>query len=287
MTQVKPFIIANAGTTKYLCLSNVRKGYGIPAHYSTAKKAWDGAKKQQNRNFPQGCSVPVFWSWHGTVDGVYADYGHVGVRLADGRIWTDGRYYASVDTLNNSYLSGKGSYLGWTEDLNNVTVVKPSGGDMPIPDADNYFGRYNKLMMQVRGRGMTRDEFRKNIVGVSDLTAVERISDNAESDRATDAQQWALANRATVEKRIVELQRMLEDLDKRVKEQASQLLGLTQTVNEKQAEISSLQDANADLAKENAELKALLATCGDSEDTEWLNKFGVALRWLIQRLGIK
>lgn len=77
--------------------------------------------------------------------------------------------------------------------------------DMPIPDQDNYFGRYNKLMMQVRGRPMSRDEFRKNIVGVSDLTAVERISDNAESDRATDAQQWALANRTAVEKQIADL----------------------------------------------------------------------------------
>lgn len=285
MTQVKPFIIANAGTTKYLCLSNVRKGYGIPAYYLTATKAWNGTQQHRDRNFPSGCSVPVFYSWTGTVDGVRDNYGHIGVRLADGRVWSDGKYFANVDALVGSYLSN-GSYLGWGESVNNVRVVT-QGDDMPIPDADNYFGRYNKLMLQVRGRNMTRDEFRKNIVGVSDLTAVERISDNAESDRATEAQQWALANRATVEKRIVELQRMLEDLDKRVKEQASQLLGLTQTVNEKQAEISSLQDQVADLEKENKELKAQLATCSDTEDTELLNSFGQLLRKLIERLGLK
>jgi len=111
------------------------------------------------------------------------------VRLSDGRVWSDGKYFANVDALVGSYLSN-GSYLGWGESVNNVKVVT-QGDDMPIPDADNYFGRYNKLMLQVRGRNMTRDEFRKNIVGVSDLTAVERISDNAESDRATEAQQWA------------------------------------------------------------------------------------------------
>ena len=157
---------------------------------------------------------------------------------------------------------------------------------MPIPDADNYYGRYNKLMLQVRGRNMTRDEFRKNIVGVSDLTAVERISDNVESDRATEAQQWALANRASVEKRIVDLQKTVEDLDKRVKEQSAQIIGLTQTVNEKQAEISSLQDRTADLEKENKELKAQLATCG-GDDTELLNSFGEILRKIIARLGVK
>ena len=155
-----------------------------------------------------------------------------------------------------------------------------------IPDHDNYYGRYNKLMIQVRGREMTRDEFRKNIVGVSDLTAVERISDNVESDRATDAQQWALANRASVEKRIVDLQKTVEDLDKRVKEQSAQIIGLTQTVNEKQAEISSLQDRTADLEKENKELKAQLATCG-GDDTELLNSFGEILRKIIARLGVK
>ncbi len=106
MVQVKPFVVANAGTTKYMCLQNVRLGYGIPAYYSTATKAWNGTVQHRDRNFPAGCDVPVFYSWSGTVDGVYADYGHVAVRLADGRVWTDGRYYANVDTLNTSYLGG-------------------------------------------------------------------------------------------------------------------------------------------------------------------------------------
>jgi hypothetical protein len=278
MTQVKPFVIANAGTTKYLCLQNVRLGYGIPAYYLTATKAWNGTQQHRDRNFPAGCDVPVFYSWTGTVDGVRDNYGHIAVRLADGRVWSDGKYFANVDALVGSYLSN-GSYLGWGESVNNVTVVKPSGGDMPIPDHDNYYGRYNKLMMQVRGREMSRDEFRKNIVGVSDLTAVERISDNPESDRATDYQQWALANRASIEKQIA-------DLTSRVNQLSGQITGLTQTINEKQAEISTLQDEVVKVQAENKELKAQLATCG-GDDTELLNSFGQILRALIARLGIK
>jgi len=63
------------------------------------------------------------------------------------------------------------------------------GGDMPIPDHDNYYGRYNKEMNLKRGRdisgkGFSRDEFRKNIVGLTDLQATERISDDVEADQA-------------------------------------------------------------------------------------------------------
>lgn len=79
------------------------------------------------------------------------------------------------------------------------------GADMPIPDQDNYYGRYNKAMQNIRGRTMTRDEFRKNFVGRTDLQMLEAMLDNPEADRATNAQQWALANRAAVEKQLADL----------------------------------------------------------------------------------
>lgn len=91
-------------------------------------------------------------------------------------------------------------------------VTPPTGGkDMPIPDQDNYYNRYNKLMLQVRGRNMSREEFRKNIAGATDLQAIERISDNPEADNATTAQQWALANRAALEKQIADLKVALQN----------------------------------------------------------------------------
>jgi len=132
MKQVVPFNVNTAGTTKYLCLANVRKGYGIGVKYPDATTAWNNTQQHRDRSFPAGCSVPVFYSWTGTVDGVRKNYGHIAVRLADGRVWTDGRYYANVDELSAKYLSGS-SYLGWGESVNDVRVVEnviiPSKGN--------------------------------------------------------------------------------------------------------------------------------------------------------------
>jgi uncharacterized coiled-coil protein SlyX len=86
---------------------------------------------------------------------------------------------------------------------------------------------------------------------------------------------------------VTQLTQAVAEKQATIDKQAAQILGLTQTVNEKQAEIDALIDKNSDLGKENAELKAQLATCGNSDDTEWLNKFGEALRWIIARLGLK
>ena len=138
MRQVVNFDIDKAGTTKYLCLANVRKGYGIGAKYPDATTAWNNTQQHRDRSFPAGCSVPVFYSWVGTVSGERKNWGHIAVRLPDGRVWTDGKYYANVDERSARYLSGS-SYLGWGESVNGVRVVEnviiPSnkGDDMIKP----------------------------------------------------------------------------------------------------------------------------------------------------------
>jgi hypothetical protein len=43
--QIVGFNPAIAGTTKYLCLSNVRKGYGIAAKYASAWQAWQNTQQ--------------------------------------------------------------------------------------------------------------------------------------------------------------------------------------------------------------------------------------------------
>lgn len=58
-----------------------------------------------------------------------------------------------------------------------------------IPDADNYFWRYGqKLAERLRGRQLSRDEFRQHLVGKSDLRAIEILSDDPEADRIQEAQ---------------------------------------------------------------------------------------------------
>jgi len=80
-----------------------------------------------------------------------------------------------------------------------------------IPDQDNFYWRYNKAMLSIRGRNMPRTEFRKNFVGRTHLQMLETMLDNREATRATEAQQWALKNRAAVEKQIADLKKALEN----------------------------------------------------------------------------
>lgn len=151
--QTKGFDTGKAGTQKYLCLKNVRLGYGIASKWEYARQDWDNnVAKHADQNFPAGVAVPVYFSWVGTLDGIRRDWGHVAVRLPDGRIWTDGRYYASVSTLAANYLSG-GSYLGWGESVNGVRVVEqvadsPQVSD-PITDKHKYLIRV--ISSEVKG----------------------------------------------------------------------------------------------------------------------------------------
>jgi len=139
MEQVIPFDVNKAGTTKYLCQTNVRKGYGIGPKYPSALADWQHNQQHKDRNFPSGVSVPVYFNWTGTVDGIKKNWGHVAVSLPDGRIWTDGRYYNNVVTLMSNYLSGGNpSFLGWGESVNSVRVInEKEQTNMPSLVKDN------------------------------------------------------------------------------------------------------------------------------------------------------
>jgi len=295
MTQVKPFVIANAGTTKYLCLQNVRLGYGIPAYYLTATKAWNGTQQHRDRNFPSGCSVPVFYSWTGTVDGVRDNYGHIAVRLADGRVWSDGKYFANVDALVGSYLSN-GSYLGWGESVNNVKVVTEVSMAETINDdvarqigwhylgRNGYDGKPNALQSSqndIKGKPLTNAQLSTFFLSAEARdwrdSRIHKVY--AERDGLKSQNSNLVAERDRLAVANAELTKTVSRLN-------GEVIGLAQTVKEKQAEINTLQDQVVDLEKENKELKAQLATCG-GDDTELLNSFGEILRKLIERIGLK
>lgn len=126
--QTRSFNINSAGTVKYACLKNTRLGYGIASKYPDALTAWKNTEQHKDRSFPAGVSCPVFFNWTdktGIVEGKPGtNYGHIAVRLADGRIWSDGRYFSNIDTLMSQYISGGNpSYLGWGESVNAVRVI--------------------------------------------------------------------------------------------------------------------------------------------------------------------
>lgn len=162
-------------------------------------------------------------------------------------------------------------YRGFIDPSIVLNGTSSAGGDEVIPDQDNYYWRYNKAMQNIRGRQMTREEFRKNFVGRSHLTMLEAMLDNPEADKATDYRQWALTNRASIEKRVIDLQNMVADLDKKLKASSENVAALTK--------------ANEELNTKVKNLESQLAV--QSEDTQLLNGFGEFLRKMIQRLGLK
>lgn len=72
--------------------------------------------------------------------------------------------------------------------LDNLPKFNAQGEEDMINDVDNEYGRWNKLFYQIRGRNASRDEFRQSAVGQNWLHAMEILSDDAEADNATHAQ---------------------------------------------------------------------------------------------------
>jgi hypothetical protein len=119
--EVRTFITADGGNEKGNCLKNTREGYRIPAKYPTAWDAWQHTQQHASA-IPRGVDVPLFFSYKNTINGVYKNWGHIGVQLQNGKFWSDGKIYANV----NEYLAGhpKVHYVGWGESINDVRVLK-------------------------------------------------------------------------------------------------------------------------------------------------------------------
>lgn len=119
--QIRNFNQDKAGTTRLMCLRNVRLGYGIGPVHATAWQAWMNTP-QFTKDIPSGVAVPLFYSYTTTINGVRDNYGHVNVRLPDGRIWNDGRIWANLTVFRASHPSLR--YRGWSTHLNGVEVIK-------------------------------------------------------------------------------------------------------------------------------------------------------------------
>lgn len=112
--QTKSFSTSRGGSTPGYCLRNTRLGYGIAAKYANAITAWKNTQQHKNRSIPTGVEVPLFYS--------YKTDGHINVRLADGRVWSDGKIYANLDAYLRAATAC--TYLGWGESVNGVRVIE-------------------------------------------------------------------------------------------------------------------------------------------------------------------
>lgn len=103
-------------TYDYWCLKFVADAYRYGAGTSSgtagwAKQYWDQHYSSQHRGSGQYAprGALVFWSWAGTLDGVYRDWGHVALSLGDGRVVTSlARNVPGVHIMNIGTNS-----LGW------------------------------------------------------------------------------------------------------------------------------------------------------------------------------
>lgn len=111
--QTRDFRLDIAGNVKGYCLRNVRLGYGIGAKYDSAWQSWQNAP-QHTSEIPAGVEVPLYFWW--------GKYGHIGVRLADGRFWSDGKIYSSLNAYRITHPAV--IYRGWSTEVNDLDVIK-------------------------------------------------------------------------------------------------------------------------------------------------------------------
>lgn len=113
------------------CLAVVQKTFNVAPFAESAQIAWSwNNTKHQDRNLPDGCFVPIWWT------GGYKNYGHVAVAKRTGnriQIWTspyqhkpyfdyfEGELNTTIDTVSRIYSV---AYAGWTETMNITRVVE-------------------------------------------------------------------------------------------------------------------------------------------------------------------
>lgn len=228
----------------------------------------------------------------------YGTYGHIGVLLSGDRLFeqnvnvagvsrrlVDGAYVysARIGSLNES----------WRSVRPNIYRIKNyTEGDMPIPNADNYYARYRKAMRYIRGRDMDRSEFNANFVGNSDLRMLEAMLDSPEADAQLDYANWGrTAKNDKWDQQIYGLQAQVKAKQAEIDSLKKQLeangdnTALKLIIEEKQRQLDETTANLVKAYKESDELKAQLANA--TGDTELLNGFGKFLNAMITRLGLR
>lgn len=121
----------NVSCTPGWCLTYLDDCFDLEAHgkqknYPSATAAWNTSKYQhRDRNFPSGCWVPVYFTLSDNPDG------HVALLAPDGTVWSSSHptskwpvHHKSLDDLDAYYGRGRLGFLGWTEDLTDILVIR-------------------------------------------------------------------------------------------------------------------------------------------------------------------
>ena len=137
------------------CLAVTDASFGVPPFAATALDAWNmNTTKRQNRDLPDKCYVPIFYS------GDKENWGHVAICYRDGdnyTIWsspyTDKAYFdifRGKDAIDQLIRYGYGKqFLGWTETLGSKRIVdyyEPAPTPAPTPAPEPEFKVGDKVV---------------------------------------------------------------------------------------------------------------------------------------------
>lgn len=137
--QQKGSVDLNAQDQAGYCLRFQQRVFpGSPVtYYPTARSAWDNSGFQ-HAEYPDGSAiVPITYSWCGTINGLYQDWGHAAVFVPGrGILSSPGsgygqQWFSSIDELGRAWGL---TYLGWTEDVGGFRVVDYVADPTPAPE---------------------------------------------------------------------------------------------------------------------------------------------------------
>jgi len=266
-------IDANCGEYQGQCVSLIKglmSFLGVPNPYAArgnARDCGDTLLRQGIANNGSGWLTIVVNRDMGLIDGVR--YGHIWVDLANEANYEQNGRQALRTTKNTRPIQQGQQFINLDKWI--------SGEDMPIPDADNYYWRYGqKLATFVRGRQLSREEFRKFLVGKSDLNVVEILSDDPEADRTQQAQEVGqLAIRDNWQGQIYSLQDALKG-----RPTPEQLAAVQKSLVEMSTKFDQANATAQEKIQQNKELTAKIAEYekNETEDKQvadtWLRRLG-------------
>lgn len=116
------------------CLVYVREVFGIGAKYPTAASGWqNAAHKHPAEQPPTNVAVPVWFA--------LGKDGHVAVSVPGKGVYSTSAHGDKVFTNISNLLSFiGGTYLGWSEDVDGVSVVKAAPRSYTVVHGDTLSG---------------------------------------------------------------------------------------------------------------------------------------------------
>lgn len=180
----------NLGVVGYvgLCEKYTEDVFGVSSarHDGDAMDGWANDPGQHPGEIPPvNISVPLAFNWYGTIDGVYKNWGHRCV-------WHQGRVYSSplsgpghleydsIPAIQKAF--GLGAYLGWSEFIEDLRVVKEI--DMLTPAEVNQ-------LCQIAFNRPAHDDEKSVYSTIPTAEALQRILDGGENKSLrTDAQAY-------------------------------------------------------------------------------------------------